>query len=245
MATQLPPPWDKADVLIKALAGIALPLTLALVGYWFSGQEQQRTARQLQADRAERMLSHLTSENPRRRVLAIRVSRFLAERRQLPPELLDVLIATAEGDPERKVSEEAVEALGRIAESDMPEEQQRRAASEALRTLPERVYIRISEESQRPEAEELAARLSARGFVVPDIKNMGSGPSRPEVRFFSGAEREEAGRVAALVEEVERQGPPRRAIRSHPLLRAPVTVDLAPERQAPRARTLELWLPRE
>ncbi|KFA93243.1 LytR C-terminal domain-containing protein [Archangium violaceum] len=244
MATQLTPPWDKADVLIKALAGIALPVALALVGYWFSAQEQERTTRQLQADRVERMLSHLTSENPRQRVLAIRVSRFLAERRQLPPELLDVLIATAEGDPERKVSEEAVEALGRIAESDIPEEQ-RRIASEALRTLPERVYIRISDESQRPEAEELAEKLSARGFVVPDIKNVGSGPSRAEVRFFSGAEREEARRVAALVEEMERQRPERRVARPQPLLREPVTEELVPERPAPKSRTLELWLPRE
>jgi len=62
-----------------------------------------------------------------------------------------------------------------------------------------RVYIHIRDESQRPAAQTIEKALESKGFTVPGIQKVNTGPNKTEVRFFRSSEEDLArSAVAAL-----------------------------------------------
>src|SRR5260370_30055217 len=51
-----------------------------------------------------------------------------------------------------------------------------------------RVYIHIRDESQRPAAQTIEKALESKGFTVPGIQKVNTGPNKTEVRFFRSSE---------------------------------------------------------
>jgi septal ring factor EnvC (AmiA/AmiB activator) len=53
--------------------------------------------------------------------------------------------------------------------------------------IPARIYIQIGDEAQRPRADALARLLQAKGFIVPDIENVGADriPRRSQLKRYA------------------------------------------------------------
>ena len=100
--------WAKFEIAARAFAAVGLPLIVGLLGYWHNQSEQDANRRDLalrdsiaaqdrRADRLTGLIEHLSSDNPRRRLMAIRVAEQFSLRNQLPPEIVPVLTDLASG----------------------------------------------------------------------------------------------------------------------------------------------------
>ena len=72
-------------------------------------------------------------------------------------------------------------------------------AEKALRPL---VYVQIAAERQREAGKALLRRFQGIGYLAPGVENIAGKaqpPARPEVRYFSGADAEDARNIAAMV----------------------------------------------
>jgi hypothetical protein len=110
--------WGKAEVIISAVAAlgsIAIPVALFVVGNGLSARQQEASARQLEADRVERMLGHLTSDKPDEKKLAVRVLEFFVTENQFPAELLPAVVEIASTDTHEDVADTASEVLQKVA----------------------------------------------------------------------------------------------------------------------------------
>ena len=117
--------WPRFDILAKAFAAIVLPITIGILGYYHNREEKESNTRDLklrdsvatlerQADRLTNLLEHLSSDNARRRTMAIRVAEELSLRNQLPPEIVPVLTDLANasgGDTAERAAARAAVAL--------------------------------------------------------------------------------------------------------------------------------------
>ena len=103
--------WSKAEVIIGAIGAagsIAIPIMLFVVGNRIAERQAEDSARQLQADRVERMLGHLASTNADERRLAINVVKYFSGTGQaFPEDLIPVLIEVASTDPKEDVAASA------------------------------------------------------------------------------------------------------------------------------------------
>jgi hypothetical protein len=57
---------------------------------------------------------------------------------------------------------------------------------------PTSIYLHIRDEQQREEAKQIAAKLEEKGFVVPDIQLVDTGPANTQLRYFHTSEQSEA-----------------------------------------------------
>jgi hypothetical protein len=125
-----PNAWARFDIAAKAFAAIGLPVILGLIGYWHTEAEREANRRDLafrdsiatlerQADRLTGLVEHLSSENARRRLIAIRIAEQLSLRNQLPPEIVPVLSDLANGgtDSTERATARAASAIASGGES--------------------------------------------------------------------------------------------------------------------------------
>ncbi len=188
--------WQRFDILAKA----TIPVILFYATFHINGQVQERALLQLQADRAERMLSRLLSEREEERLATLAIVSYLAREQQFPQELLPVLTHLASRDKQENVAEAATETLQKVAEQAAAPEV-KSAARETLRTLPMRVYIHIRSDAQMPAAEHLKEVLESNGVAVPSIVPVKEGPSKPELRFYRAEERAAAEKIINLLRD--------------------------------------------
>jgi len=187
--------WSKIDIVLKALAGVALPIALFWIGHQFSVQQENATVSNRQAERLSSLLAPLASENPTERRIAIEVAAYWAMRDQLPPELVPIITNIAKEDPSATTAQAAAVALLQIEKSDPG---LRSAIEGDIESAPARIYFHISVETQREAARTLAARLLETlgpEFVVPGVEKK-PGPTANELRFFKKSEKEEADKIA-------------------------------------------------
>lgn len=191
--------WSKFDIGAKAFAGILIPIIIAVLGGIFADIEREHNRNQLaqqskadsdrleqqskfdsaqrQADRVALLLKHLASPVSNERLLAIKAAEYFGKENQLPSVLVPVLVEiAAKGTPEEK-----------------------KAATDALSSLPSRVYIHIPSEQQRNGAKQIQAKLEEQALTVPGIQRVNVAPSSTELRFFKTNERGEAERIVGIL----------------------------------------------
>lgn len=193
--------WEKAEILSKILAALALPLLLWWLTTSYSNHqkeiEDKRIAAESSANRLTTLLKSLSSENVRERQIAVKTAEYFAKRDLLPADLIPVLLELSINDPNKSVSSDAINSLAAVGQANkslQPEIQQ------ALAGLPDRVYIHIREESQREDAKKISQLLVENGFTVPGIERLSVGPTNTEVRYFFPLKQANAARkIAELV----------------------------------------------
>src|SRR5262245_35085009 len=134
--------WGKAEVIIGAIGAagsIAIPIMLFVVGNQIAERQAEDSARQLQADRVERMLGHLASTNTEERRLAVSVVRYFSATEAFPEDLIPLLIEVAAVDPKEEVAATASITLEKVASEGRGAAAA--AAKSALLKLPSRVNV--------------------------------------------------------------------------------------------------------
>lgn len=193
--------WSKADIVLKAIASVALPIAVFWFGHQVALHQQAAAEANLKIERLTSMLGSLASENERERRIAIEVAGYLGKIEQLPLELIPVLLTIARDDPSAATAKAASSALSNIEASNTDLKKQ---IERDLSVLPARIYFHISSSSQRENAQDLRERLvSALGsdFSVPGIERR-DGPTSSELRFFKKAEEDEANRIAKMLKDL-------------------------------------------
>ena len=114
--------WQKAEIVTKIVSSIAaifLPIALLIVGNQLTqrqkGIEYSKQQAESKASRLTTIVDQLSSENIKKRQLAIKVAEFLGKNDQLPRELIPALMVIIQSDPSKDVSTEARESLENIA----------------------------------------------------------------------------------------------------------------------------------
>ncbi|KAA3619990.1 MAG: hypothetical protein DWQ05_04495 [Calditrichaeota bacterium] len=96
---------------------LLLPIVIAVIGITFNIIQERHNEQQLAADRATGLMTHLVSENPEERKIAIVVIGHLAENDQVPPELAAALISMV-SDSDTTVAKLASGALTKVTNKD-------------------------------------------------------------------------------------------------------------------------------
>ncbi len=193
--------WAKVDILLKAIASVALPIALFWFGHQVTLQQAASAAANLRIERLTSLLGSLASENERERRIAIEVAGYLAKIEQLPLELVPVLITIASDDPSSVTARAASNALSKVETASpalKPE------IEKGLSSLPARIYFHISRLEQRTDAQSLRERLVSKlgtGFSVPGIERK-DGPATNELRFFKKEEASEANDIVNALREL-------------------------------------------
>ncbi|MFC1825558.1 hypothetical protein ACFL9T_22840 [Thermodesulfobacteriota bacterium] len=198
--------WSKIEILAKITGAIFLPIVLLVLGNWYTNQqrieneanrerEKLSDSQQRNADRVTNLLRHLASPNQRERVLAIKVSQFLAQEKQLPAELVPVLVEVASKD-DIEASGAATEVLRIAAKTDKALVS---SVESGLASIPPRVYFHVRNASQKSRVNKYIETLIKNGFVVPKVRTVDFGPSNSEIRYFRKEEKEEAKKAMEIL----------------------------------------------
>ena len=67
----LPDRWLKAEIVGKISAGLLIPIVILIAGTWFTRQQEDVADARMNSDRVAQLLTHLASENPQERILAV------------------------------------------------------------------------------------------------------------------------------------------------------------------------------
>ena len=197
--------WGKAEVIIgavSALGSIAIPLALFVVGNRLSEHQQEASAKQLEADRVERMLGHLTSDKPDEKKLAVRVLEFFVAEKQFPGELLPAIVEIASSDTHQDVADTASEVLQKVA-AQTGDTQTASAAQRGLAGLPPRLNVQGTPEGDKSAAAAVVGLDHADVVVTPAQAAADDAPPPPttELRYFrkedQASAQQMAGRLAA------------------------------------------------
>ena len=194
--------WDKIDVatkVISALGSIAIPIALFVVGNRLSERQQLQSVAQLKADRVERMLVHLVSQNAEEKKLAVRVCDFLANQQQFPPELLPALTELATSDAREGYSASASDALQKAAQSS--DQVVARLARDSLSAMPPRLNVHAPQPTA--EVTTATANLAHQNVVVAVQNEPTAVPDTTELRYFRP---EDAGAAQQMVARLKQQG---------------------------------------
>jgi hypothetical protein len=144
-----PNAWTRFDIAAKAFAAVGLPVIIGLLGYWHNETERESNRRDLafrdsvaalerQADRLTGLVEHLSSDNARRRLIAIRIAEQLSLRNQLPSEILPVLadIAQSGADSSERAAAGGAAAIATGGESRRAELFRRLFSTDAAERIP-------------------------------------------------------------------------------------------------------------
>jgi hypothetical protein len=195
--------WGKAEVIIGAVAAlgsIAIPVALFVVGNGLSARQQEASARQLEADRVERMLGHLASDKPDEKKLAVRVLEFFVSEDQFPAELLPAVVEIASSDTHQDVADTASEVLQKVA-AQTSDKQAAATAQKGLAGLPPRVNLHPAEPGDKNAAAAVADLDHSGVVVASQAAGTTPAPASTELRYFrkedaAGAQ-QMVGRLAA------------------------------------------------
>src|SRR4051794_12553444 len=171
--------WGKAEVIIGAVAAlgsIAIPVALFVVGNGLSARQQESSAKQLEADRVERMLGHLTSDKPDEKKLAVRVLEFFVTENQFPAELLPAVVEIAATDTHQDVADTASDVLQKVASQTL-DKQAASAAEKGLAALPPRVNFHPAESGDKTAAAAVADLDHSGVVVAPQAANASTAPA--------------------------------------------------------------------
>jgi hypothetical protein len=160
--------------------------------------EEVRSANENTANRLTNLLKNFSSDNPRERKMAVVISTYLAERNQLPGELVSVLKDIAESDSNKDVSNAAIQSLDAVANAGSPQATEARTI---LKGLPGRVYIQVPGRDRMQAARQISALLTAQGYLVPGIETRPEMPARSQVRYFHREDSGEAATMQSLLAE--------------------------------------------
>ncbi len=84
---------ELAGLIVTAIAGVLVPISLLIIGNWYTRQKERADANQRNADRIALLLKHLASENINERLLALQILLFLRRTNEFPPELANTVAA--------------------------------------------------------------------------------------------------------------------------------------------------------
>jgi hypothetical protein len=195
--------WTRAEVISKIVSAVFLPIVLLVLGTWFSRQQKQseemRSLAESNANRLTTLLKSLSSDNPRERLLATKVTEYFGAHNQLPNELVPALLEISATDPSKDVSDSAFRSLAATAQANQTLAP---TIATALRTLPARVYIQIASPAQRDKARQIQQKLIDAGFVVPgieDISGKADIPRATSVRYFNDEDKANAEKIVEIL----------------------------------------------
>jgi hypothetical protein len=195
--------WGKAEVVIGAVAAlgsIAIPVALFVVGNGLSERQQEASAKQLESDRVERMLGHLTSDKPDEKKLAVRVLEFFVSEDQFPAELLPAVVEIASSDTHEDVADTASDVLQKVA-AQTHDKQAAAAAEKGLAALPPRVNLHPTDAGDKTTAAAVADLDHSGVVVAPQAAGSTPAPVTTELRYFrkedAASAQQMIGRLAA------------------------------------------------
>jgi hypothetical protein len=198
--------WGKAEVVfgaVAALGSIAIPVMLFIVGNRLSERQQEASAKQLEADRVERMLGHLSSDKPDEKKLAVRVLEFFVSEKQFPGELLPAIVEIASSDSHEDVADTASEVLQKVA-AQTTDTQAATAAQKGLAALPPRLNLHPAAQGDKSTAADLGDLDHTDVVVAPQAtSNATPPPATTELRYFR---REDAASAQQMVARLAARG---------------------------------------
>jgi len=109
--------WGKLGLVSQIASSLLLPVLLFVASQNYTHHRDLSDQAQRNADRMTAMLGHLSSENPRERLLALQFVEQLAHSNQFPPELVPIVLATA-GDSNVTVAKAASQLLTDVVTRD-------------------------------------------------------------------------------------------------------------------------------
>jgi Tfp pilus assembly protein PilO len=181
------------DLIVRMVSVVLIPIVIVVIGNRYNTQQQKleeiRSSNENTANRLTTLLKNFSSENPRERKLAVVIATYLAEKKQLPGELVSVLRDIAESDDNKDVSNAATLSLDAVARGGTTQAPEAKAI---LNSLPGRVYIQVPGNDRAGQANKIAALLSGLGYRVPETEIRQGCPSENQVRYFHAEDKDEA-----------------------------------------------------
>jgi hypothetical protein len=188
---------DKLVSSIDILFKVALAAIAAYVSYQFGAFKQQNEDIKLVVDLA-------FAAEPRTATAGIVLAGKYVQQERIPSELYASIVASANSSSNTQLRDTANNGADLLAESAQSgnslAQQATRQVSQALNTLPVRVYFQISREVDRPRAREIedllqaqGASFSAKSVVVPGIQLINQRQDKTEIRCFKTAECQNVG----------------------------------------------------
>jgi len=110
-SSSLPDRWLKAEIVGKISAGLLIPIVILIAGAWFTRQQEEVADARRNSDRVAQLLTHLASEEPQERILAIQALSYHQAIHDMPPEIVESLVTTAATD-DVNVAAAAITVLG-------------------------------------------------------------------------------------------------------------------------------------
>ncbi|HXI56759.1 MAG TPA: hypothetical protein VNO55_11910 [Polyangia bacterium] len=193
--------WGKFEIIfgaVGALGSIAIPVALFVVGSGITERQRLASDKQIEADRVEKMLTHLSSDNADERKLTVRVLGFLVSENQFPAQLLPAINQMATADGHEDVANSAAEVLETATKSAEPTIA--KAAQTALAALPARINIHSPDKEQATAA---AADLAHTDVVVSQQATGPQSAATTELRYYRN---EDANRAEELARRLQTQG---------------------------------------
>ena len=189
-----------ASRMAKTIATILLPIIIALIGWRFTEQQHNIEMQKQYLDRVALLLGDLSSNDSKKRSLAIAYMKHLAVKGEidtlLSNSLADISIKSVFDDTTydpltaQAVKENFGEVYKRVSETDS--------------TIDTRIFIHIQSESQRDLARSLTDALKRKGWSVPSIVVVDRILlSRSQLRFFRKRERTEADSIKNYINSLE------------------------------------------
>jgi hypothetical protein len=196
--------WSKAEVIIGAIGAagsIAIPIMLFVVGNRIAERQAEDSARQLQADRVERMLGHLSSTNTDERRLAVSAMTYFSSTQQaFPEDLVAILIAVANADPTEDVAANASVALEKVAGGQGPAAA---AAKTGLSRLPSRLNVRAPRDDERVAKATATAATSDVLVMQQQAQSPAELPNGTELRYYR---KEDQAKAKQLADDLKQKG---------------------------------------
>src|SRR5258707_4264167 len=92
--------WAKFDIVVKAMAGVLLPVVIFAIGVRYTLVQQRSADAQRNADRAASLIKSLSSDNKRERTLALSLIQTL-DQNQMTDEMKHAFVTAGltEDDP--------------------------------------------------------------------------------------------------------------------------------------------------
>ena len=127
-SNSLPDKWLKAEIVGKVSAGLLIPLVILIAGSWLTSQQEKVADARMNSDRVAQLLTHLASEDPQERILAVQTLQYHQATHDMPPEIVESLVTVAATD-DVEVAAAAIAVLGKEKQ---PEIERKRLLLELL-----------------------------------------------------------------------------------------------------------------
>lgn len=176
------------------LTGLALPIAIFATGFLYSRSKDAADDEQKKVDRVGTLIKSLASPSFTERHLARSYVLYLSQHHQTQEELADLLTKDAEAPATPQDSADSVATVNAIAK-----QANDNGISNNVNSLPVRVFVQISDETDRPAAAGVASWLQSKGYLVPGIQHVTSGPSQSQIRYANSADSDNAKALSEML----------------------------------------------